>query len=305
MQHLIVRGSVIGAALLWLVPSCSSDEFQPSNSAKGGAAGAGTGGGAGTSSGGADGGLGGSSGAATGGASSGGFAGIGGASGNGGLGGSEGGVDAGPSCVGAQDCGDTSKFICDPATHTCSAFQCSDTKACLGGQICVHQDPQLTQGACYTKCKIPEFPCPSGQTCIAAGSDDGTGFCIDAGSTKVGDPCTNIPNGLAFTDITKSDCEAGAICLDTCLETCDFWALTPDCPTDFGCGPFVCLPSAFGDSAQLGDPCAAPNPLCAYDGSKFQGKCDPVGGACLKACRANIVGDCPTGQSCNTDGICQ
>jgi hypothetical protein len=48
-------------------------------------------------------------------------------------------VAAGTACTVADDCGDVSKNVCDPATKTCAASQCSSDAACGSGKSCIVQ----------------------------------------------------------------------------------------------------------------------------------------------------------------------
>ncbi len=137
------------------------------------------------------------------------------------------GADAGPKCSTAKDCGDTSKFVCDPATHTCTPFQCSDTNPCPAGQFCHVQSHGEDSGRLLPEVQDSGVSLCGGQTCKGQ-RNRWNGLLHSSGHETSGRRMHARSNG---DDITASECQAGLLCEDDkCQPTCDLWSSTPGCP---------------------------------------------------------------------------
>jgi hypothetical protein len=262
-----------------------------------GTAGSGGASGSGGSAGGTGGGFGGTGGGF--GGTGGGFGGTGG--GFGGTGGGFGGTGAGGPCTDATDCPNTSTLVCDPATATCVAGQCSDTLACPTGKTCVSQVDEATVGACYPECSLGA-PCPAGATCNYGAYDGSDGFCWNSGSSTEGQSCS--PKSLS------TGCVTGLLCaqdngVPVCRKVCNYWDGAPGCPSGQHCAlNFVCFSEASTETAAIGGTCsfsATGGEPCGSDGSAWRGICLDQGTGtlfCTKMCRPGFTADCPAGQSC-------
>src|SRR4029079_16896434 len=91
--------------------------------------------------------------------------------GTGGVGTGGAGTGGAAGCQDPTDCGNPISMICDPATKTCAAGQCSSAAACPSGKTCLTQTETATVGACYPSCTPYGTPCLSGATCVLAAFD--------------------------------------------------------------------------------------------------------------------------------------
>lgn len=249
--------------------------------------------------GGATGGFGGATGGAAGaaggfGGATGGFGGGTGATGGGGTGG------GGATCDEASDCASPTTMVCDPATAKCVAGQCSDTIDCQSGKTCVAQDENASVGACYPECIFKGTPCAGGATCKVSMADN-SGFCWGAGSASEGQSCK--------ATALNTGCATGLVCatdqsVSVCRNQCSFWSGSPGCPSSQRCALIgVCFAES-GDPAALDGTCASGSTggePCGNDGAAWRGLCANTSGTtytCLKACRAAVSADCPSGKTC-------
>jgi hypothetical protein len=260
-------------------------------------------------SGGADGGLGGGGASGGFGGTGGSFGGTGGTGGGfggtggsfGGTGGGFGGTGGGEACTDVGECPNTSTQVCDPATGTCVAGQCSDALDCPSGKMCVAQVDNATYGACYATCSPTGSPCANGATCRITNYVGSEGFCQNAGSGTEGQSCS--------AQSLNTSCVKDYLCASdngtpVCRKQCDFWSSSPGCPGGQHCAlSFVCFMESSSESAAIGQACsfaATGGEPCGSDGLVWRGLCVDAGSGmvCTKICRTNASADCPSGQSC-------
>jgi hypothetical protein len=191
-------------------------------------------------------------------------------------------------------------MICDPATKTCAAGQCSSASACPSGKTCLTQTETATVGACYPSCTPYGTPCLNGATCVLAAFDASAGACIAAGTGFGGQPCS----GTAL----NTSCVTGYICAadgssDVCRKQCKYWDAFPGCPGTQRCAfNGICFAET-ADSAAINAACASGSALgtpCGNDGSAWRGVCTDLGSGkyCYKNCRTAVASDCSSGQTC-------
>jgi len=193
----------------------------------------------------------------------------------------------GADCEDLDDCGNPLLEVCDPTTLTClDEVQCTIDEPCEGNAFCVQQNPLTFFGACYPACTpFASGSCEQGQTCVQYGLSEQLGYCLYDGDTALGEECE-------LKDAVN-DCEAGAVCLGTCVEQCGFFSSDPEC-SEGACDVLGhCLPADAGDPAALGEECHPSAELagpCARNGARFDGICFTYGlepPVCGKSCFAD------------------
>ncbi len=211
-------------------------------------------------------------------------------------------------CIDSTDCGNTSTYVCDVDTQTCSVNQCTVSSTdcgtgCSGSDpCCLEQETGTGAGACYEFCDPYDAPCSGGLVCDNVVYNQGAGICLNPGSAAIGASCTGSD--------TDTGCASGGICLNsggnsTCFEVCDFFG-TPTCSGTDACYPLgycdapiainsAAIGAACGSGSTAGDPCA-PN------GDGFLGTCQDDGTTamfCFQLCqlwsRSGTVTPCTTG----------
>jgi hypothetical protein len=227
-------------------------------------------------------------------------------------------VAAGTACTVADDCGDVSKNVCDPATKTCAASQCSSDAACGSGKSCIVQGADTLAGACYPTCTplATGTACGSSGECVVVRYDQTLGICKGRGDKKDGDPCS-------IQDVS-TDCGAGMVCSpehagNLCRKQCDYFAQTDGaCTAAQHCTlGSVCSDEPI-DPAKVDTACdgsSAEGTPCNLVSGKINGICVAETGAsgqvimCRKVCRKSSAADCPTGKTCadyyDSTGVCR
>lgn len=243
------------------------------------------------------GGAGGTSGSGTGATSGNGTSGGTGATSGNGSGASGASAGGGSSCTTASQC--LNSQVCDPATQTCVAYQCNDTKACPSGQVCIAQTDGARGGACYEKCTPFTSSCSGDRECYSLTYDNTDGICLDRG-----------PAGACnanFESLVATGCEAGQICAQgiyggECLQQCDFFSTSPGCPTGTRCSVDGYCFAGAADSAAVGSACSASaksQDFCGASNTHLGGLClTPPGGSltCMQFCRTDQK-DCGGGSN--------
>ncbi len=227
-------------------------------------------------------------------------------------------VAAGTTCALADDCGDTSKNVCDPSTKTCAASQCTSDTACGTGKSCIVQAADSLAGACYSTCTplASGAGCSGDAECVVVRYDQTLGVCKAHGKNVQGDAC-------AIQDVS-TDCAAGMVCSpehagNLCRKQCDYFAQADGaCPTSQHCTlGSVCSDEPI-DPAKVDTACdgsSAEGTPCNLLTGKINGVCVAETAAsgqvimCRKVCRKSTTSDCPTGKSCadyyDSTGVCR
>lgn len=226
-------------------------------------------------------------------------------------------VPAGTKCEAVDDCGDTSRKVCDPATRTCVTSQCDSDAVCGSGKTCIVQAADSRAGACYVNCTpFTTGGCGGDGECVVVRFDQTLGICKARGAPAEGSEC-------AFSDVA-SGCAAGMVCSpehagNLCRKQCDYFNQADGaCPASQHCVlGSVCSDEPIDPAALDGtcDGSSAEGTPCGYAAGKSSGMCvAETGGSgqvikCRKICRKSTAADCPSGKSCDdyydSTGVCR
>jgi hypothetical protein len=214
----------------------------------------------------------------------------------------------GKPCHDHIQCGTTK--VCDIASGTCAASECTNNAGCGTGQTCnEYGDEFQYQGSekfCATPCG-PFAACPGSYVC------DIDSVCKHPGPSLFGQPCT------PFSDV-HTGCKAGLVCTATATQTacahgCNPFATAPGCQSTERCLYYVSSycgpPSPTASTAAIDQPCTlvggAHSGPCGDDGKTYRGLCYEELGVgsqmmCRRVCDPSGPA-CPNGHSCQNVGV--
>ncbi len=203
-------------------------------------------------------------------------------------------------CTKPEDCGDVSRFVCDPSTGKCAAGQCSPTLACGADKVCVPQVDDATVGACYAGCTPFSEECGADVECVSVSFDNTVGACYERGTAT---------GACDDGDLTSTGCAMpGTLCIQgQCTGVCDVFTGQPGCAAGLHCDLSGYCRETAGDAAKVDESCAADAEAldrCGDEGAVWRGMCLPdLGGSedallrCYQLCREGGT-DCAAGFDC-------
>ena len=208
-------------------------------------------------------------------------------------------------CRNAEDCGDTTVYVCDPTSLTCVPGECNGNNlACAADQVCVGQVASPVIGACYEGCTLfaTGMGCAGADICLPIEFGGTVGGCFLTGPGPLNGTCTE--------DDVSSGCVAGAVCIDDgganpqCRDLCNFFGSPAGCGTGLLCGVNNVCTGIAPDPAPINTGhCAADATAgdgCGANANAVRGVCIDAGDptlSCLKWCR--LTGnDCTGGRTC-------